>query len=159
MLERRHQTPGGTPDSIPRDTEEGRAFLQARVARFAKIATIFLGVLVPVGVGYRSYTPIEHGIAGLPSGFGLATVGHTSLVLALFLAWLVTRKGRRSRVLLDVVDATLSMVVATAFGLAGLGVQPWVRPDLVALFVTTLVLAMRAVFIPGTATRAAIISG
>ena len=146
------------PNSLPRNTEEGRAFLQSRIARFARVAALFFAAFLPLGIVYRALVPIDGNVQGLRGAFGRGTQMHAAAVAIMLAAWLATRKGRRSIAFLDATDAVLSMLMSASFLVGAWNAEPWVRPDLVGLFVMTLFLTIRAVFIPGTAARSATIS-
>jgi hypothetical protein len=115
------------PNSAPRDPEELRALLQARIARFMKAMVIFNAACAPLGVVY-------YATQGSAPGRAVARElgGGGAVMAVLLITWLATRKGRRSMGALHAIDA-----ISTTLYLAAMAVVPmgdlsatWARPDL-----------------------------
>jgi serine/threonine-protein kinase len=153
------------PNSVPRNTEEGRAMLQARLARFAKVATLLFGALLPLGIFARRFLALspadslDRGSAAFWSAPSLPTLLHAAFLTLLAVVWAVTRRGKLSTPTLDLIDAVMSTLVASAIAFGGWNVPPWARAELVSLFAISLFLAIRAALIPSTVMRSVLVGG
>ena len=132
-------------------SEEGREFLQARLAFFGKV-----GFCLSFGYFWLAYaslalvTPWESLRRAFVSPW---TLYHLSSDVPFLVVWLLCRRGRRPRPLLDVLDAALVISVCTVAAL-----PPFLGRNLVAdahgltLLATNLVVA-RSIFVPSTPQR------
>jgi serine/threonine-protein kinase len=143
--------------SVPRDTEEGRSLLEARVRAFGRLG-------FKLSAGFYVLSVILIGILGLEGGWNARILVHDfagGLLLntGVFGAeWLLSARGRPSLRTLYVADAA-SVILASTF-LTGSGwlTDPTVRPELVTLISIGNMNIVRAVVVPGSAARSACIS-
>jgi serine/threonine-protein kinase len=145
----------GWSSVVDLDTEEGRAFLQDRLAFLGKVAfvlsiTSFLltRVALAFGASLSASSPAMRGAVA-------AQIVTDVFYLAM---WLGCRRGRLSRHALAVVDAAFPIVSTTAVSLP-LVLWPGAIPGLewAVLLVLTHVLVGRAVFVPSPPLRTLII--
>ena len=129
------------------DTSNGPAFVQQRIALFAKIMTSLTFVFLVAAV-----------VVAVTTGDGLArlfadpsTVAHISGLLVLVVVWLVTRTGRRSVPLLGILDAGSSIACCTAWATFVTGKIP----DSIYWGVVSAILTLlaRAIIVPSSAAR------
>jgi serine/threonine-protein kinase len=149
-LDDRFQRPARTPTEAYRDTAEGRALIQVRVARFGRLMFLIGAGFYPLGVISRGLTGAT-GERGLRAAFGASSTYHL-IALGLFLfGWLFARRGVRSPAALRLADGVMTVGGAFAFEMMGHGVPAWVRPDLFTLFAVSQLLAIRSAIVPSTA--------
>jgi hypothetical protein len=130
-------------------TEEGRAFLQARLATFGKSIFLLAGaawtalaLLHLFGFRNEGYTPFSLNGGALLAG---------SLLCGLL--WVTTRSGRRSPAELDALDIGISILVITAFTTGGAAVADSTVAISVALLSFNTVMLTRAIVVPSTPRR------
>jgi len=145
----------GWSSVVDLDTEEGRAFLQDRLAFLGKVAfllSITSFLLTRLALAFRA-----SGSASTPAMRGAVAAQVVTDVLYLAM-WLGCRRGRLSRHALAVVDAAFPIVSTTAVSLP-LVLWPGAIPGLewAVLLVLTHVLVGRAVFVPSPPLRTLII--
>ena len=149
----------------PASTEEGRAFLQERIALFSKtsflLSLFFLvgGNAITLATHGHFYIPVEHS--------NLWHIVGASVALA---TWVLMRKlPRLSYLVLVTVDAAAVLLSLGAYALMSASVllkQEFLhgtelvlaRMDLFMLLITILVLMLRAVFVPATVRHTAFVS-
>jgi eukaryotic-like serine/threonine-protein kinase len=146
-------SPEAIPRSIPRDTEEGRAFLQFRLTQFARASVLVYASFLPVSVAFRFVQPVITDRPRVGALWGTATTAHVAGLLIMTVVWVAAGLRPLPTRALDVIDAVGAMLMATAFAFLGWDLPAWVRPDLVAVLLTALFLSLRATFVPGTAQR------
>jgi eukaryotic-like serine/threonine-protein kinase len=139
-----------TPDAAFQFTEPGRALLQARLARFARIVALISLCFYPLGVISRG-TVGAIGKPGLESAFGPASTWHLTSIVVFGATWLFARSGVRSLRSLRLVDAGSTILGSAALEMMGLGVAPWTRADIFTIFIVAQLLALRAALVPSTA--------
>jgi hypothetical protein len=133
------------------DSEEGRRFLQARLAFFGKVG-FFLGL------GYFSLAYVSLGLSTPWPAFVHALRSpwmfyHLSSDATFLILWLTCRRGRRPRALLDALDAGLLISLCAIAAL-----PPFLGRTLLAdaygltLLATNLSMA-RSIFVPSTPQR------
>jgi hypothetical protein len=145
----------GWSSVVDLDTEEGRVFLQDRLAFLGKVASVlsitsFLLSRLALGLG---------GSAAVTSPARRGAIAAQIATNLLFLAmWLGCRRGRLSRRALTIVDAAFPIVSTTAVTLP-LMFWPGSIPGLewAVLLVLTHVLVGRAVFVPSPPLRTLLI--
>jgi hypothetical protein len=102
-----HEAPAQAPDrvpSVPRDTAEGRALLQARIALFGRFATLVTLVFGAIGGGAMSLAHPERG-----AWQWRATAFQLSGSLVYGSIWAIARRARDlSSRTLGVLDVSLS---------------------------------------------------
>jgi len=132
-------------------SEEGREFLQARLAFFGKVGfCLSFGYFSLAYTSLALVTPWESLRRAFVSPW---TLYHLSSDVPFLVVWLLCRRGRRPRPLLDVLDAALVISVCTVAAL-----PPFLGRNLVAdahgltLLATNLVVA-RSIFVPSTPQR------
>ncbi|MET0287408.1 MAG: serine/threonine-protein kinase [Polyangiales bacterium] len=137
-----------TIHSLPRDTEEGRALLQERLARYGRgwlyIAAFFLVVV-----------PITGALVQLPDWFQV-TVSLVGSVLVTGTLSQLQRFGPLSVRALIAIDLGFAWLNTGIFVAYGLGMPLWARPEVVQLLIVTYLLAARAFVVPSTWRRTAV---
>src|SRR5262249_32065533 len=103
--------------SVPRNSAEGRALLQQRIALFGRTVFLLLLVLTVTGFVVVSLPP--------PGGWPTrpAPPVHILAVAALGALWLVCRRGKRSLRTLAILDGVSTFVAAAALA-AVIFIQP-----------------------------------
>jgi len=135
--------------------EEGRSFYQRRVAllNFAIFALsggfIVLGSAIPVLTSHAR--PID--FVSRSMAWHLASVSVAGAV------WLFTRRGAHSQRVLAALDATSITAQSVAYAGMAIVARPdlGARADLLVTLIMTVLLTMRAVLIPSTARRTAVV--
>ena len=140
--------------SGPGNTEEGRAFLQRRVAFYlGTLSAMWLAILASGYISARIFMPqlIE---GAEPTRAGL---GHMFGTLAMILAWLYARSGRRSLLTLSLLEVgvTLGQALICAFIMSSLDMG--YQPDLSMILGGATALIARAATVPTRATRTAVV--
>ena len=130
--------------TAPNDTEEGRRLLQQRLALFGK--ALFLLFLV-VGVVGAIVTVIVITPDGLRK-LRRAPPIHILPIYGVGISWLVCRRGHRSVRLLAMLDAAITVMVGTGFGLMVLVAPSALLPAVPATLCLTHLLIARAVVVP-----------
>ena len=134
--------------SAPCDTEEGRAFLQERLALYGKVCAIlgaslflFMSALSVFRVGWSSL-----GSEG--------SVIHATGCLVFLGVFLLTRSGRRSHGQLAFIDTLSLFAMGALLGVrcANIGLGPD-RFDYVALLAMANIVLARGVFVPSSAAQ------
>ncbi len=130
-------------------TEEGRAFLRSRVARFGLfaaglfgVAALFRVVLAAIG---SMYNELLH-----PS-----FVWHYVCILSFLLIWLLCRKPGCSARYVRYVEAGGIFAASLAAMMMGRSLPLMVRPDHIVIMSLSFGLIARAVYVPSSATRTA----
>ncbi|HWP06508.1 MAG TPA: serine/threonine-protein kinase [Polyangiaceae bacterium] len=138
-----------TPDTAYRNTEEGRALLQSRVVRYAKIISWVSVVFYPLGMISR-YLVGSAGAAGWAGVWSLASLLQ-AIGCVMFLAlWWWAKHGEHSERALRCADVLVTLGGAGTWELMGIGAPAWTRPDMFTVFVVSQLLALRATIIPCT---------
>lgn len=138
--------------SVPDNSEEGRAFMQQRLALFGK-SMFFL--FLAIGLVGATVTNVI--LAGTWSG-DKPIPFHLALIYGVGLVWLVCRRGKRSARTLAALDA--ASVVIVGIGLA-MGVKiapPYVHAEMSSTFALTHLLVARAIIVPSDWRRTLCIS-
>ena len=139
--------PPRTPDTAYRNTDEGRALRQSRIARLARVCFLMCAAFYPIGLVARGAGGIT-GVQGFRGAFGPEGTWHlvgTALFLA---AWLFTRRGALSSRALLVTDFVMTAGVSFSFAMMGRHAPPWARPEQFMAFVVGQLLVIRAAVIP-----------
>jgi serine/threonine-protein kinase len=143
--------------SVPRDTEEGRSLLQARVYAYAKLGLVLNALFYVLSV-------ILIGVLGLEGGWNGRVLVHDfagALLLNTLVfgaEWLLSSRGRPSLHLLYAADALAVIFASAVLTGAGWLTDPTARPELVTLISIGNMNIVRAVVVPGSASRTAWIS-
>ena len=139
--------------SVPNDSEEGRAFLQERLALFGRSA--FLTFL---GIGLIGVT-----IMTLNEGAWWSRMRsppwHLLPISGVVLTWLICRRGTRSVRLLTVLDAVVTVTAGLGFALLVVIAPPELIPGVPATLSLTHLLIARAIMVPSDWRRTLWISG
>jgi eukaryotic-like serine/threonine-protein kinase len=138
-------------ENPPRDTEEGRALLQSRLATFGWVGMWMSAVFL--GIGFA----VTFGL-GLPGGHATAGAEGAGLVVGGAL-WLLTRRGTRKPSTLLAMDVGVTLVQCGIFTAFGYAIPITGRPELVQLFCVANILGLRAFLIPSTSLRTGLIGG
>jgi serine/threonine-protein kinase len=143
--------------SGPLESEEGRAFLQQRLALvalvgfcFSAFAFVMSHIITPHGDNHPFLLCMrEHGGYWHLSGAGIS-----------LLVWLLTRRGRLGHASLITVDVVGTFLVVSAYAfMAGSGIHKIVnRADLVLLLTCMVVLITRAIVVPSTLWHTVLVS-
>jgi serine/threonine protein kinase len=143
--------------TLPRDTEEGRAFLQSRISAFGRVG-------FTINVFFYVASVILIGFLGLEGGFTLRVLGHgfsPALLINMCLfggSWAMTRRGAISSTALHIIDGG-SVCLAAIVGADLVWAQPVeARPEYVAIMMASHQCLMRSVMIPSSAKRSGWIS-
>lgn len=150
--------PSGLLGSVQLDTEEGRAFLQARVSRFAKmstfIATFFLVSGNALQIAFVPDFPASN-LLSLPSAL------HLTATAALVALWQLTARGSYSTRALTLLELGFITVGQAAF--AGMMLSVPERAgfggvDHIFLLITYTLVMGRAVLVPSSARTTLLVS-
>jgi serine/threonine-protein kinase len=144
----------GRSSAIDLDTEEGRAFLQERLAFYNKVCFLISGSFFLVGlalllIGVPAPEPVTEGQQRQATAF------HATTLVVELAAWLVCARGPRLDVRwLRAIDAGALLLVCVGFSLQLLGAgasdahQLGSFPRVTLVLILTHVLVARAVFVP-----------
>ena len=140
-----------TRSDTPRSSEEWRAFLQWRVAGFARI----LGALVLGFYVFSNAAGMLHPLALWSDWVSPANV--LTLIAGVVGAgvWLVCITGRRSTTELETIDAIATIATGASIGLTSIYGPPAQRPELSAIMGVLIFLILRAIIIPSSGARTA----
>jgi hypothetical protein len=128
--------------SVPNDSEEGRAFLQQRVALFGKSAfLIFVGIsvfamILLTAIGVRIWELLD------------TPPYHVIPILGVGLAWLICRRGERSARTLAGIDAAITIMVGLGLGLLMVIMPAAMFPGVQSTLILTHLLIVRAIVVP-----------
>ena len=137
-------------------SEEGRAFLQNRIAAFAKIAaaisTAFFASNWLIGaLGGAGPIPASPGLAGWQ-------VVHLLGTCILGGMWLAARGSPLPLEILRLLEGSGTILTCALFGLLVLYMPPVFRPDMVALLALMVLLLYRSAMIPSEALRTGLVA-
>jgi serine/threonine-protein kinase len=138
--------------SVPRDTEEGRSFLQARVRAIGRLGFFLNSLFYVLTVILMVLFGIRGGLcwAGLVSDFAGALLVNSVVFGA---QWFLTSRGQPGVTWLYCIDAAGVFVSSTVLAAAAWIVAPGFRPELVSIIAICNLLIVRAVIVPGSAAR------
>ena len=137
-----------TPSSsLLEGTEEGRAFLQERVAGFGLMA----GGGGLAFVAFRVVMVLTHG--GVQELASLDMVAHLVAATLMGSMWLLCRRGKRSARFVRLVESLGLVAGSFAYELMALSIPVLLRPDLIVLLALNFGLVARAIYVPSTARR------
>jgi serine/threonine protein kinase len=145
------------PDSAPADSAEGRALLQDRLVRLARIGFVLNLVFFPLGAVLRTMLGANHG-GELSAVIRGSSVFHLGAIVVLLIFWRVLRRGAPSAPILHALDAGMVLSVTGIFTLMGFSGPPWMRPEMFVLFLVSSFLVLRAALVPSSGTRTAWVS-
>jgi serine/threonine-protein kinase len=140
----------GRTSALDLDTEEGRAFLQERVAFFNKVAFWISGAFF-----------VAAAFAGPYYGDPSPPLLHAATLVVSLLAWQACGRGPRlSTRLLEVIDAAAVALVLVGFAAQALLVPPAFAGEVAhsLVLILTQMVVVRAVLVPSTAFRTASVS-
>ncbi|MFK8002876.1 MAG: serine/threonine-protein kinase [Polyangiales bacterium] len=127
-------------------SEEGRAFLQHRVA----VAGVFGA---SIGGGFLTLRLLQHLASGLVTFDDWTMWFHFGGVASMTLMWMVCRTGQRSVLAIRRVETLSILGAAVFYTLMGVYVPVWQMPHyLITLAILSMVVA-RAIYVPSTARR------
>jgi hypothetical protein len=161
----------GSSTAVDLDTEEGRAFLQERLAFYNEVCLLISGSFLLVGgalllVGQPAPEPVTHDQErrGVERD-RLAVALHASTLLVQLVAWLVCARGPRlSATWLRAIDAGALFLVCVGFCRQFLSAdasrfeQMGPFPRVTPVLILTHALVARAVFVPSPALWTAAVS-
>jgi eukaryotic-like serine/threonine-protein kinase len=128
--------------SVPENSDEGRAFLQQRLALFGK-STFFFFVAV-IALGMTIVGSISPGVFGRLR----APPYHITAVLGVGIAWLVCRRGERSQRVLVALDAAILVLSGTGVAMTLLIAPAEILPGVPATLGVTHLLIAHAIIVP-----------
>jgi hypothetical protein len=138
-------------------TEEGRSFLQARIALCWKVATLISGsfLLAFVLAGLVSHRAVLQQI--VRPGV-LTSLVSTAVCLV---CWLILRRKPLGFWIMALVDLVSGFFLLSAYAamLALIKAAPELRPDLVMVIITASILSVRAVAVPASVRHTLMVSG
>jgi eukaryotic-like serine/threonine-protein kinase len=140
----------GRSSAVDLDSEDGRAFLQERVAFFNEVAFWISGAFL-----------VAAAFAGPYYGDPSPPLLHAATLLVSLGAWQSCRRGPRlSTRLLEVIDAASVALVLVGFAAQALLVPPVFAGEVAhsLVLILTQMVIVRAVLVPSTATRTASVS-
>jgi serine/threonine-protein kinase len=149
--------PPRTPDTAYRDTEEGRALLQSRLARLARVSFLLCVAFYPIGLIARGAGGIT-GVKGFGGAFGPEATWHLIGTFLFLFAWLFTRRGVLSAAALLVADFVMTVGVSFSFAMMGRYAPAWARPEQFMAFVVGQLLVIRAAVLPCPAVHSVAVS-
>jgi serine/threonine-protein kinase len=137
------------------DSEEGRAFVQDRLAFLGKVALVLSTLSLALGHAGLSWSGAS---TTAPGARRLEDVVSAATDVFYLLMWLVCRRGAVPRVLLGIIDAAFP-IVATAAACVPLLVWPGQMPgkEWAVLLILTHTQIGRAVFVPSPPWRTVVI--
>ena len=143
--------------STPHDTEDGRALLQARVARFGRFGFlinfvfIFLTILLFVAIDIEGtgFTP-KLLVRDMNKSLLIGTAVYGAV-------WTMTSRGRIGQFALYLIDVASIFIVSIGLCIGVWGLTEYARPELLMLLTLGGVLAIRAVMIPSSTLRSALV--
>ncbi|HEV8549345.1 MAG TPA: serine/threonine-protein kinase [Polyangiaceae bacterium] len=138
-----------TPDTAYHDTEQGRALLQSRIARYAKIVTLVSAAFFPIGLVSRAFVGTA-GHTGWAGVFSTATLLQLLSILVFVFFWWWARAAERTERALLVADLLATLSCAFSWELLGACAPAWTRPEQFTIFVVLQLLVLRATLIPCT---------
>lgn len=141
----------GLSASVPRSATEARDLLASRVSAVARVTgAIALGFDLLNLIVFAASHGVEAAVRMASSAGGLFEIGTgtTLLVLGVFI-----RRARASMAALVILDGLVTLVASGGFASIIPSIPLDVRPELVALLVTTYVLVGRAAIVPSTGRR------
>ncbi len=135
------------PTSALEATEEGRAFLQERVALFGLVGGAgglfffaFRAVMVLIGGRYHHLVKPD-------------MLTHLAGALLMLSMWVLCRRGTHSPRYIRTVETVGLLSSSVAYQLMGMTLNPYSSPQMTALMALTVGLVARAVTVPSTARR------
>jgi len=136
--------------SAPRDTAEGRALLQSRLAQYGRFGATLSSVFLLADLVIYFTLPMPGTVPLLAAHLVNITAGVGT--------WLVARGRALGNGTLIGIDIGISMLECAAFTLAATTLPLWARPELIELLCVGYVLGLRAFLIPSTTLRTALLS-
>jgi serine/threonine-protein kinase len=137
-------------------SEEGRAFLQNRIAAFARIAGAISAAFFVSNWSIGAFG----GAGPIPAGTGLARwqVVHLIGTFTLAAVWLAARGRPLPLPILRVLEGSGTVLTCAIFGLLVLYMPSIFRPDQIALLALMVLLLYRSAMIPSEALRTALVA-
>jgi eukaryotic-like serine/threonine-protein kinase len=143
-----------TRSDVPRSSEEGRAFLQWRIAGFGRI----LGALVLAFYVLANAAGMLHPLARWSDWLAPTNLLTLTAGLVYAVVWLACRTGRRTAAELEAIDALATVATGTSLGLTAIWAPPVQRPELSAIMGVLVFLILRGIVIPSSGARTAVLS-
>ena len=134
------------------NTEEGRAFLQHRVAIFGLFGAGIGGSFI----AFRVIQETSQGHADML--FEPSLLYHTLGAACLFALWLVCRTGQRSPRFLRAADIAALLGACTFYALMGSYIPIFAQPHYIVILALTFGLFARAIYVPSSAKRTVILT-
>ncbi len=135
--------------SAPRDTAEGRALLQARLGQFGRVGALICAGFLLVDVVMWLWFKLAGSAWIMPAHLACVLVGGGT--------WLITRGRELAERTLIAIDLLATTIMSAAFVAWSFSLPLWARPEFVQLISVSDVLVLRAVLIPSSPTRTALL--
>ena len=129
---------------------EDEVFLQRRVSFFGLVGAVLTSVALVLSIAQSASEPGDI----LAPAHGIHALG----IVGPLAAWVLTRGAQRSRRFVRLVEAVAVLSCAFCLHVMTMRFPAVSRPDLVAALITTQLVMTRAVIIPSTALRTALLS-
>ena len=144
-------------DTAPLGTEAGRAFLQARIGKFALVTSLLSAFFLVFGNLLALSLAPQASLRGM---FDLGALLHLTALLVTTSMWLVTRARPRSELSLKALDLVGNVTAMSLYAAMAVSIpsQPEGRIDLLMLQIAGLTLTLRAVMVPSSGRQTALVS-
>ena len=146
------QTTKTNPKRPKATSEAGRRFYQRRVALFgfvgAGLGAVFLVFRVLTLALTGSFNAIAH-----PS-----MLLHLAGVGSMLMGWALCRGARRNKRFVEITEVLSLIVSSIAYSAMGAFIPPSVRPEMVTILAMTMAVIARAIFVPSTPKRTAVLT-
>ncbi|MFZ5894876.1 MAG: serine/threonine-protein kinase [Myxococcota bacterium] len=135
--------------SAPRNTEEGRALLQARLSQFGRVGMALSTLFFTVSIGIWL-------LLDLPAIWASIGSQIASFIVSLAI-WLVARGGVLPTPTLLALDVVSTLVTCAVYIAVGWALPLYARPEVIQLICVSDILAVRAFLVPSTPLRTALL--
>lgn len=133
-------------------TDEGRAFLQVRVARFGRLTAGLLGFALVYRLGILVFSPVSIGTRE-EQAFLASHFAHAAGVLGLLLVWLLCRSTARSVRFVQTTESLGLLSTTIALSIMGMLIPLDARPEMVVCSLLTFVFVARSIYVPSSGLR------
>jgi serine/threonine-protein kinase len=143
-----------TPTATPQEfTDEGRQFLQFRVARFGLYASTAGWFFV----AFRVIDALNIGGPGVL--FGSSMLFHVLAATSLLVIWISCRGGARSPAFLRAMETGGTLLACGFYAVMGLSIPLVAMPHYIVILALGLGLVARAIYVPSSGRRTLIVTG
>lgn len=142
-------------NDVPRSSEEWRAFLQSRVQGFGRILALFVFGFYVFSNSAAMLNPVAKWSDWVNANNSLILL---SGAIPAFV-WLYCRIAERSASALESTDSIATIATGTAIGVTCIYAPAVHRPELGAIMGVAIFLILRAILVPSSGARTAVLSG